>query len=75
METVIIPVAATATVLRPVTAMSVALIPIWITGVTVSVMTDMLDLIVLLTIHMYCQLLLATIHVQVAVMDLKCMTV
>ena len=73
--TVIIPAAETVTVLMLVTAISAVAIPIWITGVTVYVMTDMLVLIVVSTILILMIYQLATIHVQVAVMDLRCMTV
>jgi hypothetical protein len=62
-------------VLRPVTVMHAVHIPIWIIGVTVHVMMDMLVLIVEHTIPTYRKVQLAITHVQVAVMDLKCMTV
>ena len=60
---------------RHVTVMHVEPIPIWIIGVTVYVMMDMLAHIVLPIILMYSQLLIATTHVTEVVMDLKCMTV
>jgi len=75
MVIVIIPVTQTATVLKPANAVHVAFIPIQIIGATVYVMMDLLDSIVLHIILMLTQLQLATIHVQVAAMDLRFMTV
>ena len=73
--TVIIPAPEAVTVLRPVTAMRVVTIPIWITGDTVYVMTDMLVIIVVPSMVILLIFQVATIHVQVAVMDLRCLTV
>ena len=75
METVIIHAEDTAMVQRPVTVMRVEPIPIWIIGVTVYVMMDMLAHIVESIIVMCSKMRLATTRVAVDVMDQKCMTV
>ena len=75
METVIIPAADTALVRRPVTVTSVEAILIWIIGVTVCVMMNMLAHIVGSIILMCSKMQLVTTHVAVDVMDQICMTV
>ena len=75
MEIVIILAADTALVRRPVTAMNVDPILIWIIGVTACVMMDMSAHIVEPIIIMYSKIQLATTHVAVDVMDQRCMTV